>query len=335
MTAPLAPTLPPCASCGATRWSLLYPAPAFDVEVSARFALARCGLCGLVRTAPALTEAQLGTYYATPYYGGGQQKFTGLVEKLTRLDNRRRARQLLSLLRTHSAAESATTAWRILDIGCGRANLLTALAAQGCECHGVERQEFPATAAQTVIHFYRGALDTLPLAADSFDTVVLWHSLEHVNDPAAILQTVAHLLRPGGFVAIAVPNFGSGQAAFFKSAWFHLDLPRHTHHFTSAVLQQLLQKKGLHPFKVSTWTFDQSVFGFIQSTLNAIVAPSRANALYALLKNPRGWRAKGRLLGWLVAAGLIAPLALLEYLLAGLMGRGATLIVYARKMPRS
>ena len=327
--------LPLCPSCGATRWSLAYTAPAFDAEVSTQFSLARCMQCGLVRTAPALSDEQLGSFYATPYYGGsGQKKFTGLVEGLTRLDNRWRAHRLLAWLRRlPPSSTNETIPWRILDIGCGRAHLLAALAAQGCECHGVERQEFPMLEIPTTIHFHRGTLDALSLPADYFDAVVLWHSLEHVNDPAATLQNVARLVRPGGLVAIAVPNFGSWQAALFNSIWFHLDLPRHIYHLTDAVLQRLLQKYGLQPLKIHTWTFDQSVFGFIQSTLNALARPSRANALYALLKNPHGWHAKWRLLGWLTAAGLIAPLALVEYLLAGLLGRGASLIIYARKIP--
>lgn len=325
--------LPSCSGCGALHWTSLYSAPAFDATENALFTLVRCEQCGLVRTVPNLTEVQLGAYYATPYYGSGRKKFSSWVEWLTRLDNRRRAQRLLSLLHTYTVPQ--TTAWRILDIGCGRAHLLTALAAQGCECHGIERQEFPVTDVQTTIHFYRGTLETLPLDNDSFDAVVLWHSLEHVSDPAVALQRVAHWLRPGGLVAIAVPNFGSWQATVFKSAWFHLDLPRHIYHFTDPVLTKLLKKHELYPVKTTTWTFDQSVFGFVQSALNAVVAPNRANALYALLKNAPDWRAKGRLVGWLVAAGLIAPLALFEYLLAGSLGRGATLIIYAQKQAQS
>ncbi|HRD65146.1 MAG TPA: class I SAM-dependent methyltransferase [Candidatus Competibacter sp.] len=279
-----------------------------------------------------LTEQELGRYYAAPYYGGGQRKFTGIVEWFTRLDNWRRAHRLRALLRARATpARPKTNPWRILDIGCGRANLLAALARQGCECHGVERQEFPLDQTRAGIHFYRDDLENLPLAAESFDTIVLWHVLEHVNNPAATLRRVARLVRPGGIVALAVPNFSSWQAALFKSAWFHLDLPRHTYHFSRSVLEQLMGNYGLQPLKISTWSFDQNVFGFIQSMLNWLSPPNSANNLYTLLKNSHGRGKKWHLFGWLATAGLIAPLALLEYLLSGLLGRGATLIVYAQK----
>lgn len=318
----------PCRGCGATFPITLYRAPAFDATDTATFSLVRCPQCGLVRTEPVLSEAQLGAYYAASYYGGGQRKFTGLVERFTRLDNRRRARRLLALL-LESSPRPSGPAWRILDVGCGRAHLLATLAHLGCECHGVERQEFPAHATHPSIHFHRDGLENLPASATDFDTAVFWHTLEHMSDPAAALQTVAQRLRPGGIVALAVPNFGGWQARLFKSAWFHLDLPRHTHHFDRSALERLLIWHGLRPFQFSTWAFDQNLFGFIQSLLNALAGPGRANELYSLLKNSRG--RKGRLLGWLAAAGLIAPLALVEYLLSGLVGRGATLIVYARK----
>lgn len=321
----------PCCGCGATLPIALYRAPAFDATDTATFRLVRCGQCGLVRTEPVLSEAQLGAYYPADYYGGGSHKFTALVEGFTRLDNRRRARRLLALI--CAAGPKTPEPARILDVGCGRAHLLAALAHLGCECHGVERQEFPAHAAYPGIRFHREGLENLPATAADVDAAVFWHTLEHMSDPAAALRLVAQRLRPGGIVALAVPHFSSWQARLFKSAWFHLDLPRHTHHFDRAVLERLLIQQGLRPLQISTWAFDQNVFGFVQSLLNVLAGPGRANELYSLLKDSRG--RKGQLLGWLAAAGVIAPLALLEYLLSGLLGRGATLIVYARKASAS
>lgn len=322
----------PCQSCHSTRLSILYPAPAFDTVDKTVFTLTRCEKCGLTRTEPIFTDQELARHYPSSYYGSGLKKFTGVVEWLTRLDSQRRANRLLSLLRAHEHA-SFPVSPRILDIGCGRANLLAALARQGCECHGVERQDFPFIPAQPGIYFYRDALENLNLAPASFDAIVLWHVLEHVSNPAATLEIAVRLLRSGGILALAVPNFGGWQARLFKSAWFHLDLPRHTHHFCQSALQRLLNEHHLKIIKIGTWAFDQNVFGFVQSLLNALAPTNRANELYSLLKNSYGIDRKLRLLAWLSVAGIITPLALLEYLFAGLHGKGASLIMYASKLP--
>lgn len=323
----------PCHGCGSVNFLTLYSAPSFDVMDPAVFTIGRCTSCGLTRAEPVMTEQELSGYYSTQYYGGGRKKFSHLVEWWTFLDNQWRAHRLLTLLHASIVANGSTgtIAPRILDIGCGRANLLAVLARQGCECHGVERFEFPSDQSPLGVQFHRGALDTLPLKADFFDAVVLWHVLEHTGNPAATLETVAKLLCPGGLLALAVPNFGSWQATFFKSAWFHLDLPRHTHHFDRDTLERLLRRQNLLPFKISTWSIDQNLYGFIQSLLNRIAPKSRANELYTLLKSSKGQAAKLRLLSWLAAASLIVPLAFLEYLLSGFFNRGATLIVYAKK----
>ncbi len=309
---------------------MLYQAPAFDVERAKRFTLARCEGCGLVRSEPVLSKEELGDYYSEPYYGAGQQKFTGLVEWLTQLDNQQRARKLLALLHTYKK-DNPETVPRILDIGCGRANLLAALSRLGCECHGVERAEFPLDQPPPGVHLHRGELTKLSPETNRFDAVVLWHVLEHLNDPVITLKTVTRLMRPGGILALAVPNFGSWQAALFKSAWFHLDLPRHTYHFNRHTLKSLLHHAGLQPLKTSTWAFDQNSYGFIQSALNRLSPPNDLNKLYTLLKNSDSNHAKYKLIGWLLAGGLLTPLAILEYLLSGLLGKGATLIIYAQK----
>lgn len=45
--------------------------------------------------------------------------------------------------------------------------------------------------------------------AERFDTIVLSHILEHVDDPAAVLRACIELLRPDGRLIIVVPNAGS------------------------------------------------------------------------------------------------------------------------------
>jgi SAM-dependent methyltransferase len=106
----------------------------------------------------------------------------------------------------------------------------------------------PSTSACTVAQA-RG-VDAHPgtLATNSFDepfdAVVMNHSLEHVADPRADLDRIHGLLRPGGVLAISVPNFASWQRRRYGAAWFPLDLPRHRTHFTPTCLELALKGTG-------------------------------------------------------------------------------------------
>lgn len=315
-----------CVACGGRVERRLFTAPAFDGDGS-RYALVECAGCRLVRIDPTLHGDALARYYAPEYFGRGDAKFHPLLERFIRLLTARRARALLRHLGESPSPSPRPP--RVLDIGCGRGALLGQFHALGCECHGVERTDFPLTHLGPGLHLHRGRLESLEFPAGYFDVVVLWHVLEHLSHPMQTLACARHLLRPGGVLAVAVPNFASLQAGLFGASWFHLDLPRHLFHFPLATLRRCLEETGFEVVHASTWSADQNLFGFIQSTLNGL-GPGKPNRLYALMRRSQGARAA--LLGWCLAAVALAPAALAEALAAQLLGRGATATLYARRV---
>lgn len=316
----------PCCFCGGRHFQSLFSAPGFD-GVNEHFELVKCKICHLVRTEPVLTDFQLSKYYASSYYGSGKKKFTGLVETLTYCFNCMRARKLLAQL--SSCQESTPNTPRILDIGCGRASLLKSLHRMGCACYGIERADFPVDAYSQGIHFYKDNLEAISFDEDFFDAAIMWHVLEHMTDPVSTIQETARILRPGGVLALAVPNFGSLQAKLFRADWFHLDLPRHSHHFSLQTILRCLNKYGFNVLSISTYSIEQNMYGFIQSFFNKMIPFARPNMFYALLKKYDGFVPTLSLLAWLGLAFLISPFALLEYLISGILEKGATVIIYA------
>ena len=81
----------------------------------------------------------------------------------------------------------------------------------------------------------------------TYDAVVLWHVAEHLHAPQGTVRGIARLLRPGGVLLIAVPNFGSPEARIGRAGWFHLDVPRHLVHFTASTLTAILEPPGCGP----------------------------------------------------------------------------------------
>lgn len=197
------------------------------------FRLWRCVHCDLVRTEPRLAPGVLGSFYAGEYWGAIQEVDPDWIRR----DQRYRTAFL------HRFRNSGA----ILDVGCGLRFFLRALDPSRWDRYGVEPMQLPHREAARTLSADRIA--DVPLAAAAlpparFDVVTFWDSLEHLPDPRAELQKAHRVLRPGGLVLIALPNFGGYQARHFGEDWYHLSLPHHLYHFTPATLAQLLDSCG-------------------------------------------------------------------------------------------
>jgi hypothetical protein len=75
--------------------------------------------------------------------------------------------------------------------------------------------------------------------------IVLWHSLEHLSDPGALLQAAAGNLRPGGVLVAAVPNPQALQFRVLGRRWPHIDAPRHLHLMPAGAVTARAERHGL------------------------------------------------------------------------------------------
>jgi SAM-dependent methyltransferase len=210
--------------------------------------------------------------------------------------------------------------------------------ARGWDVYGVELSETSAAHAREVLGLpvFVGPLEQLPQPAGSFDVVILWHVLEHFSSPGEALRRCHELLRPGGLLVVAVPNFASLQARVAGPEWFHLDVPRHYVHFGLPVLTRTLEGQGFRVDSVSHFGFEQNPYGWMQSLLNR--AGFRRNLLYDLLKD-RSARSETapfrahplQCLLLLPALVLVVPISLLLFGLELVLRRGGTVEVYATR----
>jgi SAM-dependent methyltransferase len=213
------------------------------------FAVRACGACGMASTQPRLRPEQFAEYYPQIYYPDHAGPLGGLVER-ARLEAIVRLGPYRPL---HRSLRAVSRPGRLLDVGCGSGELALTFARHGWRVAGVEpSREAGARAAAGGVELHCGTLDDAPWEGPTFDAIVFNHSLEHVPDPLASLQQAAGLLREGGTLAVAVPNFGCWQRRLFGARWFQLDLPRHLQHLDAATLGALMRRAGLRPVAKTT-----------------------------------------------------------------------------------
>jgi SAM-dependent methyltransferase len=229
-----------CLLCGGRNWSPLLEAPdAIPGGTGLWFAVVQCQDCGLCFTNPRPSPNTIGRFYPEVYppHRAPRSRRAPGWRRLTRWCRKpRRERRALALFGRG----------RLLDFGCGGGAFLGRMQRRGWQCTGLDTS---AAAVRRVrselgLHVLQGTLPHPDLRPASFDLLTMWHALEHVHRPLAILREARRLLVPGGKLVVAVPNIDSLPFRWFGQAWFGLDLPRHLTHFAPWTLYLILHRAG-------------------------------------------------------------------------------------------
>jgi 2-polyprenyl-3-methyl-5-hydroxy-6-metoxy-1,4-benzoquinol methylase len=241
-----------CPVCAGNATAFFLPVTDYSSS-GKKFEVWQCPDCTVCFTQDAPGEDEIAPFYQFEDYISHTDTKKGLVHRLYHIV---RNITLNSKKKIIKKATGLTTG-RILDIGCGTGAFLHTMKKSGWEVTGLEPDE---TARKNCLGNY-GITARLPdelfsLPAQSFDAITMWHVLEHVHQLQPYIKQMYQLLKPGGVLIIAVPNYTSYDARVYKNFWAAWDVPRHLYHFSPVAMKRLL---GAHQFqtgKTSPMWFD-------------------------------------------------------------------------------
>ena len=203
-----------------------------------------CRDCGLVYVDPQPARTDLQTWYEHAY----RQDYKGVAAPKPRhvLRGGRVALSRLARIRP-----LLTGVPRTLDVGSGSGELLYLLThLAGARAEGLEPHRGYATHARDVLglpvrHGFVDDPDTE--VGEGYDLVTMYHVLEHLAEPQAVMRWLHGRVRPGGFVMVEVPNVEATCQS-----------PAHTFHrahiatWGGPTLERLGLQAGLRPVASAT-----------------------------------------------------------------------------------
>lgn len=264
--------------------------------------LCRCSECGYVFDSPRPNQREIMAFYSRA------EKYDSWLHDAAARDALWQRR--LKLLLPHRSPGN------LLDIGTGIGQFLHHARPYFTQVAGTEVSSSGAKVARERygLEILEGQVQELALPDSSFDNVALFHVLEHVPDPAQLVRVCHRIVKPGGTLAVAVPNDVLAWGSLAKRAGkrmglrpFHkfsaaLGIAKagasreiHLSHFTHAVLRMLMRntgfeivEEGLDPFYASAglWKLAHATYYSVHRVLFGLSGVNRYETIWMVARKP-------------------------------------------------
>jgi 2-polyprenyl-3-methyl-5-hydroxy-6-metoxy-1,4-benzoquinol methylase/rubredoxin len=241
------------------------------------FEIWECRACSLRFTQQAPDEGLIGPYYQSAAYVSHSDTRQGFINKAYHAVRSRTLKSKRTLVRKVTGMDRGS----LLDVGSGTGAFLQTMKTAGWEITGLEPDEL---ARKKALELFAIPLEDpkhlFNLAPGTYDAITLWHVLEHVHDLHTYMRRLGELLKSGGFLFIAVPNYTSYDAGVYQQYWAAYDVPRHLYHFSPKAMKTLLGLHSLNLVGQKAMWFDS----FYVSMLSEKYRNNRSNLPSALIR---------------------------------------------------
>jgi len=263
------------------------------------FSIYECLTCTTRITTPRPDNEDIYKYYLSDNYISHTSNAKSIIDKLYLLARKYTLTKKLNLVERLN-----TSSKRLLDYGCGTGEFLQLCKSNGWDINGVEPSIIAREKASRLLPtaIYESLEDTNQL----YTIATLWHVLEHVPNPSETLARISERLSTNGTIIVAVPNYESYDAHYYKQYWGAFDVPRHLWHFSQTGMKVLLEKNNLQLLSVKPMLLDSfyvsllsekyrrsklTIFGMtsafivgLLSNLNAVRTKNYSSLIYIIKK---------------------------------------------------
>ena len=152
---------------------------------------------------------------------------------------------------------------RLLDVGCGTGRHTLEASRWDCRIAAADLSLLDLLKTRYLLGIMRGRAEVragvdfmvadgfhLPFPDACFDRVMCTETLEHVRDDLALVREMARVLRPGGALAVSVPDYHS-ESMLWKLSSRYRNIPGgHLRIYSRRGILGLLREGGMRPYAV-------------------------------------------------------------------------------------
>ncbi|WP_420384709.1 class I SAM-dependent methyltransferase [Roseivirga sp.] len=210
------------------------------------FNLLLCTQCQTLYTSPLPDEKEIVKYYKSNSYVSHGDSVNPIFDRVYRFIQNKNLAYKKKIIHKYTIGHS------ILDYGCGTGTFLSYMSKHGWDTLGIEPDE----QARQIALNNRIDLTSIDQLTQSFDSITLFHVLEHVHSLNETLTQLISCLNRNGVLILALPNYKSYDAEHYQEHWAGYDVPRHLYHFSQKSIFTLAKKLGLNIVATHPMHFD-------------------------------------------------------------------------------
>lgn len=237
-------------------------------------------------TKPQPRKENISSYYDSEQYISHTDSKKTFFDKIYQLAKKKAIKNKIKIIKSKEDRKELLS---ILDIGCGTGDFLKACQSENWYIEGVEPNKKARVIAKSKLGLLTSKSNNFDLNNSNiyenietidttFDVITLWHVLEHIPDLENYIIKLKRKLKPNGKIIIAVPNYKSFDAIYYKEFWAAYDVPRHLWHFSQKSISLLFNKINMNVTKIIPMKMDS----YYVSILSEKYKNGKSNTLKAI-----------------------------------------------------